>query len=243
MEVLKLYPWSNGSVEFMLTTSSVVGGRGLSQVVTFTILNNSRPELSNLKIIPEDQSSYKRDVAITVDVSEPDLEPTSLTLQYSFNGDNGPWRDVSSISGKLSGIVSETVKLIWHSNYDFDTNQSGVKIRVIADDGKTQPRALIYPSNTFITINNGPVELSSWSDMPVRTGIDIKCTEADGAVHDDKLYAVCANLTSGSNGRISIFDFITNAWEVESNEISFDQPELTTQVLLSTGKFTFMVVN
>ena len=229
-------PLGNGSVEFMLTTSSIVGGRGLSQTATLSILNNSRPELSNLKIIPEDQSSYKRDIAITVDVREPDSELTSLALQYSLNGDNGPWRDAGSISGKISGIVSETAKLVWHSNYDFDTNQSGVKIKVIADDGKTEPRALIYPSNTFITIDNGPVVLSSWSNMPVKTGAATICTEADGAVHDDKLYAVCADLTSGSGGRISIFDFITNVWEVESNEISFNQSRSDYTSTLVNGK-------
>ena len=121
-----------------------------------------------------------------------------------------------------------------------DTNQSGVKIKVIADDGKTEPRALIYPSNTFITIDNGPVVLSSWSNMPFKTGAATICTEADGAVHDDKLYAVCADLTSGSGGRISIFDFIRNVWEVESNESVSISPDLTTQVLWSTGKFIHM---
>ena len=232
-------PLGNGSVEFMLTTSSTIGGSGLSQTVTFTILNNSRPDVSNLKVIPENQSSYERDLSIRADISEPDSEPTTLTIEYSLNGDNGPWRKATSVSGKVSGIVSETAKLVWHSNYDFDTDQVGVKIKIIVDDGNTQPRELVYPLNTTLTVNNGPIELSSWSDMPNRTATaTIRCDEADGAIYDNKLYAICADLTGSlGGGRVSIFDFTTNTWEVESNEINLVQSRSDYTSTLVNGQF------
>ena len=149
-------------------------------------------DYSNLPPTAEDISisGIRNDIAIQVDLRDPEFDLLDLTFEYSINGGEN-WSFTNNISGPKEGlVVPSTQSYIWHSfgcndstkctakSTDITFSSTQVKIRITpSDQGLRVGKA--SESNIFSVLND--------NRLPYTQIVDISGTKNDVVVRFDSV--------------------------------------------------------
>ncbi|OQA05721.1 MAG: Regulator of chromosome condensation (RCC1) repeat protein [bacterium ADurb.Bin374] len=102
---------------------------------------------------------------ITIGFTLADSENDSCTIGVAYSVDGGTtWATTTNVIGSTGVTPGSGRSLTWSSSADISTNQSNVKVRLVANDGKVSGAAAI--SSTF-SVNNGGIP----NTAPVVSGV------------------------------------------------------------------------
>ncbi len=122
-------------------------------IVGITERQNTAPFVSLVTV-----SGETNEAAVSYSLDDSENDPCSIRFSYSIDG-GANFIDSTSVSGQLSAVDPGAGRSFgWLSLNDIKTNQSNVKVRIIADDG----RSLSSPAYSQpFTLNNAPADLQN----------------------------------------------------------------------------------
>lgn len=117
-----------------------------SGVLFETPVVNSKPILSNIKT-----SGNSGLIPISFSLNEADNDICSVKLFYSVDGGN-TYMPTVSVTGQVSNLYAGDEKVIyWQSDFDIKENSNTVRVRLVANDGKTDSN--VIDSSLFAVVN------------------------------------------------------------------------------------------
>ena len=214
-------PGHIGNVELRLRTVLADNTPGNSQASIIAMDNNNPPVVTNVTVSGQTRdvglSALEGDISIIMDVSEPDGDPVSLTVQWSRNASFN-YADVISISGQLDTVSPGQVKLVWHSQFDIvNRSENTVFLKVLATDGKVQ--LLPFDISDAFSIDNTERTQGQWRETNAARG---GCTLPGRAVWNDRAYFFCGAVEGSfrdASNEIVIFDILNPENEIASDSL------------------------
>lgn len=166
-----------GTVKVRITPFDGVstGTSGISS--TIAISNNDLPIVTAVSTLGASGS-----IQLTYTLTDPNNDLCSLSIFYSIDG-GANYLETTNLTGATTGLSSGASKTIaWNSTLDVNSNQSNVKIKIIANDG--QGNGNPGESANFAVSNNTPPVLSNVTASGAVGNIQISFDLADTNNHN-----------------------------------------------------------
>lgn len=209
---------NNVRVRLTANKTTALGTPAVSTV--FTVNNNVPTTIQNAAL---SGATFHGPVAVTYDLVSADADTSDIILSYSTDGVN--FRKSVFLSGLFSSVPAGTGKsLTWNSVRDFDWNESQVRIKLEAFDGKdTGAAVLLGPvavgnhlpliaGSRFISDNVMTITFDEPIQQTSIAGIDrTKISIAGQPLTASDLIAVFANDTTGKTLRVTLNSIVITA--------------------------------